>query len=68
MALDAKAVAKNTEKSFIRNVVETEQAHLRHLPYAGIFAHGPNWLVKLTLGLLQNRLVYKYPRLSNALA
>jgi len=38
------------EKNFSRNVGETEQRLLRHLLYAGGFAHCVNWLVKLTPG------------------
>jgi len=48
MALGAKAVAKNIDKKFSRNVVETEQHLLRHLLYDVALAHCTNGLVKLT--------------------
>jgi hypothetical protein len=42
MARVTKAVAKNTQQKFSRNVGETEQDILRHLLYAVIFAHCTN--------------------------
>ncbi len=50
MARDAKAVTKNMQQKFSRNVGETEQDILRHLLDAVVFAHCTNWLVKLTPG------------------
>ncbi len=46
MALSTKAVSYTMQKNFNRNVGETEQNVLRHLFYAGAFAHCANWLVK----------------------
>jgi hypothetical protein len=42
MARDAKAVTKNMQQKFSRNVGETEQDILRHLLDAVVFAHCTN--------------------------